>query len=91
MRINEYELAGIDCDPETMGMEMDWEYHSAEEWLSACADNLDLRDSDTGEVVTAEQLGVTDDVYHQLIIDSLITSEAEGHVRTSTGRRVYAA
>jgi hypothetical protein len=59
--------------------------------IDVLTDAMDLHDSDTGEVVTANQLGVTAYGYRQLIIDSLISSESEGHVSTGTGRRVYAA
>jgi hypothetical protein len=51
---------------------------------------FDLRDSDTADTVTAEQLGIDDAEYEQLVRDSRDADNAEGHVRTSTGRRVYA-
>jgi hypothetical protein len=49
-----------------------------------------LYDSDTAEYLTAEDLSITDDEYEALCSASAASSEAEGHVRTSTGRRVYA-
>ena len=49
-----------------------------------------LHDSDTSDTVTAEQLGITQDEYDALCEESQNSDQPEGHVRTSTGRRVYA-
>lgn len=51
-----------------------------------------LIDSDTNETVTAAELGITDEEYAALIEESRAPEAGDtGHVRTSTGRRVYAA
>ena len=52
---------------------------------------MKLYDSDTAEEVTAGELHITSAEYDALIVESMESSTAEGHVRTSTGRRVYAA
>jgi hypothetical protein len=54
------------------------------------AHNYDtLRDSDTNESLTAEELGITDEQYAEAIEESATCSQAEGHVLVN-GRRVYA-
>ena len=59
--------------------------------LRALAGDADLHDSDTGDGVSADELGIGDDEYDRLCLASAQSSQPEGHVRTSTGRRVYAA
>jgi hypothetical protein len=49
-----------------------------------------LTDSETNDTVTAEDLGITETEYASLVDASIDSGTAEGHVRTSTGRRVYA-
>ena len=50
-----------------------------------------LYDSETSAVVTAEDLGIDDAEYERLCDESCSSDQPEGHVRTSTGRRVYAS
>ena len=52
---------------------------------------MTLYDSDTAEAVTAEDLGIDAAEYATLIQESIESDQKEGHVRTSHGRRVYAA
>jgi len=49
-----------------------------------------LLDSDTNEAVTAEDLGITEEQYGQLVDESINCAQAEGHVRATNGRKVYA-
>lgn len=49
-----------------------------------------LRDSDTTDSLTAEDLGITDEQYAEAIEESANSDQAEGHIRVN-GRRVYAA
>jgi len=53
-------------------------------------DDYDLYDSDTDDRVLADDLGIDAAEYAALIRTSLESTTAEGHVTTSTGRRVYA-
>lgn len=50
-----------------------------------------LYDSDTNEELTAADLGISQEEYDRLCDESDDCGTAEGHVRTSTGRRVYAS
>jgi hypothetical protein len=50
---------------------------------------MQLYDSDTAEVLTAEELGITEEEYCQAIADSMADGTEEGHVYVN-GRRVYA-
>ena len=56
------------------------------------ADYYELADSDTANLLTATDLGITDDEYADIIRDSLTCGQWEGHVRPDIldGRRVYA-
>lgn len=54
-------------------------------------DDFDLLDSDTANVVRADDLGIDDEEYARLVRESILSSSYEGHVSTSNGRRVYAA
>ena len=59
--------------------------------LIGFADDYRLYDSDRAEPVSAEDLGIDDAEYSSLVRESLSQGKnAEGHVRTSTGLRVYA-
>ena len=49
-----------------------------------------LVDSDTNKLVTAEDIGISDEEYAALIRESIDCQQVEGHVRASNGRRVYA-
>ncbi len=49
-----------------------------------------LYDSDTTEPLTAKGLGITTAEYTALVNESLQCTETEGHVKTDSGRRVYA-
>lgn len=62
------------------------------EQVAAAQTNSDtLYRSDTGDSVTAEDLGISDEEYERLCKESDASGTAEGHVRTSTGIRVYAS
>jgi hypothetical protein len=52
---------------------------------------VSLLGSDTADTVTADELGITEVEYNELIVESLASDQAEGHVEASTGYRVYAA
>lgn len=52
-------------------------------------DNL-LYDSETNECVTFTDLDIDATAYRELVAESLTSAQAEGHVRTEHGRRVYA-
>jgi hypothetical protein len=51
--------------------------------------DYDLYDSDTAEPVNAEDLGISTAEYDAAIIDSLASTEDEGHILVA-GRRVFA-
>jgi len=58
--------------------------------MVSVARDMDLYD-EANDPQTAEQLGLTDEMYEALKVDSIIAGGDEGWVRTGTGRRVYAA
>ena len=49
-----------------------------------------LCDSTTNDTLTAEDLGLTDEQYDELVNESLDCGTAEGHVQAPNGRMVYA-
>jgi hypothetical protein len=49
-----------------------------------------LYDSESGDALTAEDLGISQAEYDAAIAESLAAAEVEGHIRVA-GRRVYAA
>jgi hypothetical protein len=49
-----------------------------------------LYDSETNDVLTPGDLGITQDEYDAAVAESLAVPEPEGHIRVN-GRRVYAA
>lgn len=53
-------------------------------------ESVELLDSETGEELTAEDLGIDATRYVNACCESLDCGQAEGHVRVN-GRRVYAA
>jgi len=52
--------------------------------------NGTLADSNTNRTVTAEDLGITEEQYDTLVEESIDSGTAEGHVRATNGRKVYA-
>ena len=50
-----------------------------------------LHDSEGRVELDCEDLGITIRAYVELVHESLSAREAEGHVRTTEGRRVYAS
>lgn len=48
-----------------------------------------LYDSDTNEVLSADDLGITNEQYEDALKESIGCGQAEGHIRVN-GRRVYA-
>ena len=64
-----------------------------DEWsVDAVRDPSDfgLLDSNEAAPVSAKDLGIDDEEYLRLVRESMLSNEVEGHVLTSTGRRVYA-
>lgn len=58
--------------------------------------DADLYDSESGDLLTAAELGISAEQYESIVIDSLYCGEAEGHIRPdilsgSDHPRVYAA
>lgn len=53
------------------------------------AENARLHNED-GHPVDAEDLGITEEEYAELVQESLASAEPEGWVRTSRGTSVYA-
>lgn len=54
-------------------------------------DKYSIYDSNTATELTASDLGLTRKQYVALIRQSLSEGTAEGHTRTTDGRKVYAA
>ena len=52
-------------------------------------DDADLYDSETTDLLRAEDLGISDLRYRQAVRESLESDQAEGHIVVD-GRRVYA-
>jgi len=53
-------------------------------------EDADLYDSETGDMVMADGLGISDEAYRAAVRESMETAEAEGHIEVA-GRRMYAA
>lgn len=56
-------------------------------------DDYYLYDSDTGEMLLVDELGISAEAYAALVEESLDCGQPEGHIRPDAlhGRRVYAA